>query len=196
MLKKENEKVKQEMALVHVELKKEIKELKDENEKLEVELGEKDAHIYSLHSATKLELQTLPIKISLSFFAQVFKFPVSSTQSAVTHFYTSKHGHHFSARLFNIISSKKYLALAFHPGIFDRMNKRLQVPQIFAKYRDGAQGIPLIEDFNKLVKCDVYTLENIHPAELYSHPAVLTQEIEMAEIGPFSLSLTVTLFMK
>ena len=149
-LKKENEKVKQEMATVREELKKEndkikeeLGEVKEENEKLKVELGEKDAHIHSLHSATKLELQMLPIKISLSYRAQVLlKFTEPSTQSAATHFYTSKHGHHFSARLFQI-SSKNYLALAFHPGIFDRMNKRMQVPQIFVKYRDDDQGIYL-----------------------------------------------------
>ena len=173
------------LAVACGELKKEIKEVKDENEKLKVELGEKDAHIHSLHSATKLELQTLPIKIS-----PMFMF---SASSAVIHFYTSKHGHHFSAKLFKT-PSKSYVALAFHPGIFDRMKKR--VPQIFTKCRDGDQGIPLIEDFKKLVQCDVYTLENMRPEELLSDPAVLTQEIKMVQINPFSLSHTVTLFMK
>ena len=180
------------LAVACGELKKEIKEVKDENEKLKVELGEKDAHIHSLHSATKLELQTLPIKISLFIFEPIFV--TTATSSAVIHFYTSKYGHHFSARLFNI-SSKKYSALAFHPGIFDRMNKGQQVQQIFAKRYDGDQGIPLIEDFNKLVQCDVYTLKN-SPEELLSDPAVLTQEIRMARISLFSLSHTVTLFMK
>ena len=159
------------LAVACGELKKEIKELKGENEKLKVELGEKDAYICSLHSAKKLELQTLPITISLSIF-ELFLF--SSPSSAVIHFYTSKYGHHFSARLFDI-SSKLYVALTFHPGIFDRMKK--QVPQIFVKHRDGDQGIPLIKDFNKLVQCDVYTLENIHPADILSDPAVLTHEI-------------------
>ena len=179
------------LAVACGELKKEIKEVKDENEKLKVELGETDAHIHSLHSATKLELQTLPIKIlphSIGLKAKLMLMFSTSYESAVTHFYTSKNGHHFSARLF-IISSKNYLALAFHPGIFDRMNKRLQVPQIFAKCRNGDQGIPLIEDFNKLVQCDVYTLEN-SPEELLSDPAVLTQEIEMDEINLFSLTVT------
>ena len=181
------------LAVACGELKKEIKEVKDENEKLKVELGEKDAHIHSLYSATKLELQTLPIIMSLSSPIQVlFNFPGFSAQSAAIHFYTSNHGNHFSARLFQI-SSKMYLALAFHPGIFDRMNKQMQVPQIFVKYHDD-QGIPLIKDFNKLVQCDVYTLENIRPADILSAPAsVLTQEIKS---HIFVQPLTVTLFMK
>ena len=84
------------------------------------------------------------------------------------------------------------MALAFHPGIFDRMKK--QVPQIFVKCHNGDQGIPLIKDFNKLVQCDVYTLENMRPEELLSDPAVLTQEIELYI---FSLKPSpVTLFMK
>ena len=162
------------LAVACGELKKEIKEVKGENEKLKVELGEKDAHIHSLHSATKLELQTLPITISLSIF-ESFLF---SSASSVIHFYTSKYGHHFSARLFKI-SSKRYLALAFHPGIFDRMTKRLEVLQIFAKRPnyDGDQGKPLIKDIKKLVRSDVYILENIRPEDILSDPAVLTQEI-------------------
>ena len=173
------------LAVACGELKKEIKEVKNENEKLKVELGEKDAYIYSLHSATKLELQTLPIEISL---APTF---VLSTFSAVIHFYTSMYGHHFSAKLFRT-RSKLYVALAFHPGIFDRMKK--QVPQIFAKYRDGDKGMPLIKDINKLVRCDAYTLENMRSEDIRPDPAVLTQEIILPPL--FFQSITVTLFMK
>ena len=161
-LKKENEKVKQEMG----ELKRKIKEVKNENRKLKVELGEMDAQIYSLHSATKLELQTLPVSLQVE---------LRSSSSEVIHFYTKKHGQYFSARLFQIRSSQKwYLSLAFHHGIYDRYKQT--EPQIFAR-TTGGKIIPLIEDAKKLVRSDVYILENIRPEKILSDPAVLTVEI-------------------
>ena len=184
-LKKENEKVKQEMASACEELKKEngkvkqdmgelkrkIKEVKDENRKLKVELGEMDAQIYSLHSATKLELQTLPVSLQVE-----SRF----SSSEVVHFYTEKYGHHFSARLFQIRSSRQwYLALVFHHGIYDKY--KLPEPQVFVS--GGGDNIPLIEDTKKLVRSDVYLLEDIRPEKILSDPAILTIEIAATTFG-------------
>ena len=123
-LKKENEKVKQEMATVRGELKEEIKELKDENKKLKQELT-------SYH--------LLPIEIKL-------KYP--PCESEVIHFYTSQRGHHMSAKLLYIFTPFSLnpiytLLLAIHEGIFDKC-KPSKLPKIFAKYEDKV--IPLIED--------------------------------------------------
>ena len=128
-LKKENEKVKQEMASVRGELKKEIKELKDENKILKQELLRASSH------------HLLPIEIKL-------KHP--SYESEVIHFYTSQQGHHMSAKLLctfdyfiGVNCNPCALLLAIHEGMFDKC-KPSKLPKIFAKYKDKV--IPLLED--------------------------------------------------
>ena len=112
------------MASVHGELKKEIKEVKDENKKLKQEL------IWSHH--------LLPIEIELI---------TSSFESEVIYFKTSQQGHHMSAKLlctYDCPFEETYtLLFAFHEGIFDKC-KPSKLPKIFAAYED--QVIPLIED--------------------------------------------------
>ena len=128
-LKKENEKVKQEMVSVHKELKNEIKELKDENKKLKQELIWATSH------------HLLPIAIT-------HKFTFLSRESEVIHFYTSQQGYHMSAKIVRTINLHELratytLLLAIHKGMFDKY-KPSKLPKIFAKYE--GRVIPLIED--------------------------------------------------
>ena len=130
-LKKENEKVKQEMATVRGELKEEIKELKDENKILKQELFRASSH------------HLLPIEIKL-------KHP--SRESEVIHFYTSQEGYHMSAKLLHIHTFDHFvwlhrntytLLLAIHEGMFDKC-KQPKLPKIFAQHEDDVTL--LIED--------------------------------------------------
>ena len=156
-LKKENEKVKQEMATVRGELKKEnekvkqemVSALKKENEKAKQEMasvhGELKKEIKELkdeNKKLKQELRAtshhlLPIEIELI---------TSSLESEVIYFKTSQQGYHMSAKLLCsgcLFVNTYTLLLAFHEGIFDKC-KPSKLPKIFAKYED--EVIPLIED--------------------------------------------------
>ena len=104
------------LAVACGELKKEIKEVKDENKKLKQEL----IYNWSHH--------LLPIEIGLT---------ISSSKSEVIHFYTSQQGYHMSAKLLRCMlhfDPKYTLLLAFHEGMFDKCESKLQ--KIFAKYKD------------------------------------------------------------
>ena len=160
-LKKENEKVKQEMASVHGELKKEIKELKDENKRLNdkdkkimEELKEKDIHLHSLLSTTAYQI--LPIEID-------HNFTFSSSASVTVHFYTNKYGQHLSARVYREVNIQTRtliytMLLASHAGKFDQFQSKF--PTIFAKVDDKV--IRLIEDSKALQnKLPYDILENI-----------------------------------
>ena len=122
-LKKENEKVKQEITSVSGELK----ELKDENKKLKQELIWATSH------------HLLPIEIKLTY---------PSWESEVIHFKTSQQVYHMSAKLLLTTNAHGQsitytLLLTFHEGIFDKC-KPSKLPKIFAKFKDKV--IPLIED--------------------------------------------------
>ena len=163
-LKKENEKVKQEMATVHGELKKEIKELKDENKKLKQELFRASSH------------HLLPIEIKLEY---------SLCESEVIHFYTSQQGHHMSAKL--LCTYKLFdpnptytLLLAIHEGMFDKC-KPSKLPKIFAQYYDKVTL--LIEDTEatiyKLVHSD--TLNEVTSTDAVPS-GVLKKELAIAYV--------------
>ena len=116
------------LAVACGELKKEIKELKDENKKLKQELIWATSH------------HVLPIEIKLT---------IPSHESEVIYFKTSQQGHHMSAKLLYTNNHHFHeihvytLLLALHEGMFDKC-KPSKLPRIFAKYKDRV--IPLIED--------------------------------------------------
>ena len=117
------------LAVACGELKKEIKEVKDENKKLKQELIWATSH------------HLLPIEIT-------HKFTFLSCESEVIHFKTSQQGYHMSAKLlctyyFPEISATYTLLLAIHKGMFDKC-KPSKLPKIFAKHNNKV--IPLIED--------------------------------------------------
>ena len=147
-LKKENEKVKQEMASVRVELKKENDKIKEELGKVKEENKRIKANIHRVIANDSY--QVLPITIT--------------PESGVIHFYTDVCGHHMSARLstFEVIGQGKEvlsvslsLLVAFHEGVYDRYKPKL--PKVFAEYE--GKTIPVIKDTEtnkyKQVHCDI-----------------------------------------
>ena len=147
-LKKENEKVKQEMATVRGELKKENDKIKEELGEVKEENKRIKANIHRVIANDSY--QVLPITIT--------------PKSGVIHFYTDVCGHHMSARLstFEVIGQDKEvlsvslsLLVAFHEGVYDRYKPKL--PKVFAEYE--GKTIPIVKDTEtnkyKQVHCDI-----------------------------------------